>query len=100
MDSDTTDAADQPLPHRRSVLPNTANGAKWQLPPVIYDTELAGTRPRRSAAITRAAAFCQLCSDRCGTSVTNHCHACRATGSSPAAVAFCAYARTPTTYGK
>ena len=31
--------------------------------------------PRRSAAITRAAAFCQLCSDRCGTSVTNHCHA-------------------------
>src|SRR5215213_7606593 len=56
--------------------------------------------PRRSAAMTRAAAFCQLCSDRCGTSVTNHCHARLATGSSPAAVAFCAYARTPTTYGK
>src|ERR1700712_729447 len=56
--------------------------------------------PRRSAAMTRAAAFCQLCSERCGTSVTNHCHACLATGSRPAAVAFCAYARTPTTYGK
>src|SRR6185369_1952055 len=56
--------------------------------------------PRRSAAISRAAAFCPLCSDRCGTSVTNHCQACLATGSSPDAVAFCAYARTPTTYGK
>src|ERR1700738_4361346 len=49
-----------------------------------------GTRPRRSAAISRAAAFCQLCRDRCGTSVTNHCHAWRATGSRPDAVAFCA----------
>src|ERR1700737_822374 len=42
-----------------------------------------GTRPRRSAAISRAGAFCQLCRDRCGTSVTNHCHAWRATGSRP-----------------
>jgi hypothetical protein len=49
-----------------------------------------GTRPRRSAAMSRAAAFCQLCSERCGTSVTNHCQAWRAVGSSPAAVAFCA----------
>src|SRR5271166_4706627 len=59
-----------------------------------------GTRPRRSAAISRAAAFCQLCSERCGTSVTSHCQAWRAVGSRPAAVAFCAYARTPATYGK
>ena len=47
------------------------------------------TLDRRSAAM-RAAAFCQLCRERCGTSVTNHCQAWRATGSSPAAVAFCA----------
>lgn len=67
------------------------------LPDHSLDT-VAGAR--RSAAITLAAAFCQLCRERCGTSVTIHCHACRATGSKPAAVAFWAYARTPTTYGK
>ncbi|SKU86412.1 Uncharacterised protein [Mycobacteroides abscessus subsp. abscessus] len=30
---------------------------------------------RRSAAISFAAAFCQLCKERWGTSVTSHCHA-------------------------
>ena len=63
---------------------------------ILYSLETE-TRPRRSAAMSRAAAFCQLCSERCGTSVTNHCQACRAVGSKPEAVAFCAYARTPTT---
>jgi hypothetical protein len=60
------------------ALPSAAQGCETAI------------RARRSAAINRAAAFCQLCSERCGTSVTSHFHASLATGSRPAGVAFCA----------